>query len=108
MDPYRNTRPGTASSAGAGGGTVASVIDANKKRYLVVNDQVRRMPVGIVLLVDQSNMEDVLMAFANSPLRFQITQVTWTRFRGSLGGGGSGGGPGSNNQIVSSGPGSFG
>jgi hypothetical protein len=107
MDPYRNSRPDSASS-GSGGGTVASVIDANKKRYLVVNDQVRRMPVGVVLLVDQSNMEDVLMAFANSPLRFQITQVTWTRFRGSLGGGGGGGLFGGGNQIVSSGPGSFG
>ncbi len=80
-----------------GGGAISTVIDGNKKRYLVVNDQVRRMPVGIVVVVDQAYMQDVLLAFANSPLRFQITQVTWTRFRGTLTGlnpGGSTGEPG--------------
>ena len=45
------------------------------------------MPVGIVVVVDQSYIQDVLIAFANSPLRFQITQVIWTRFRGDLGSG---------------------
>jgi hypothetical protein len=42
------------------------------------------MPVGIVLVVDQSLIQDVLLAFANSPLRFQITQVVWTSFTGKL------------------------
>lgn len=57
------------------------------------------MPVGIVVVVDQAYMQDMLLAFANSPLRFQITQVTWTRFRDRLtglgttaGGAGPGGG----------------
>jgi hypothetical protein len=73
---------------------VAAVTDGNKKRYLVSTDQVRRMPVGIVVVVDQAYMEDVLLAFANSPLRFQITQVEWKRFTGTLAGAGSSGSAG--------------
>lgn len=69
-----------------GAGPLAAVTDGNKRRYLEVSGQVRRMPVGIVVVVDQSYMEDTLLAFANSPLRFQITQVAWTRFRGTLAG----------------------
>jgi hypothetical protein len=68
-----------------GGGTVSTVVDGNKKRYLDASAQVRRMPVGIVVVVDQTYLQDVLLAFANSPLRFQITQVAWNRYRGSLG-----------------------
>jgi hypothetical protein len=82
----------------SGGGAIAEVIDANKRRYLEVTPQVRRMPVAIVVVVDQAYMQDVLLAFANSPLQFQITQVTWKRFRDSLtstGTSGPGGGPGS-------------
>ena len=56
------------------------------------------MPVGIVLVVDQDYIQDVLLAFANSPLRFQITQVEWTRFRGPL----SGVGPSSSGNDANS------
>ncbi|HEY3787792.1 MAG TPA: hypothetical protein VGL71_03010, partial [Urbifossiella sp.] len=69
-----------------GGGDVAGVLDGNRKRYVEITQQVRRMPVAIVLVVDQAYIEDVLLAYANSQLRFQITQVHWQRFRGSLGG----------------------
>ena len=91
--------PGGAGAAGqkAGGGTLVTVIDGNKKRYIAATEQVRRMPVGLVVVVDQSYMQDVLLALSNSPLRFQITQVTWTRFRKPLdgiGGGSSAGGSG--------------
>ncbi len=81
--------PGGVGGTGAvsGGGTVDTVVNANKKRYIAVTPEVRRMPVGIVLVVDQAYMQDVLLAFANSQLKFQITQVNWARFRGSLGGG---------------------
>lgn len=96
---------GTPSAVRSGGGTVAAVLDANKKRYLVANEQVRRMPVGIVLVVDQANIQDVLLAFANSPLRFQITQVDWVRFRGNLGGAGGGSSGSTGEMIVTSGPG---
>jgi hypothetical protein len=60
------------------------VTDANKKRYIGVPGQVRRMPVALSMVVDQAYMQDVLMAYANCPLRFQITQVHWERFRGTL------------------------
>ena len=103
--------PGGAGSAGQyGGGSLETVIDGNKKRYLVVTDQVRRMPVGIVVIVDQALIEDVLLAFANSSLRFQITQVTITHFRGTLDGlnDSSSGGTGQTGNIVGSGPGKLG
>lgn len=67
-----------------GGGPIAQVIDANKKRYLTANNEVRRLPVAIMLIVDQEYIPDIIMAFANSPLQFQITQVLWNRFRDKL------------------------
>jgi hypothetical protein len=89
---------------GAGGGRGANfgpplaVLDGNKLRYIDVTSQVRRMPVAMLIVVDQSFLQDTLVAFANTPLRFQITQYHWKRFRGTLtstdGTGGLGGGPG--------------
>jgi hypothetical protein len=55
-----------------------------RNRYLETTEQVRRMPIGMVLIVDQSHVQDVLTAFAKSPLRFQTTQVEWRRYRGSI------------------------
>jgi hypothetical protein len=102
--------PGAAGGVGAAGtvgagwpvvygaGTMESTLDATKKRYIESTTQVRRMPVAIAVIVDQSYLEDTLTAFANSPLRLQITQVHWQRFRGTLGepttGGGFAGAPG--------------
>ena len=60
------------------------VLDGNRERYIEVSKQVRRMPVALVLLVDQLFMQDALVAYANSPLRFQVTQSHWKRFRGTL------------------------
>ena len=80
-----------------GGGSVAGVLDGNKKRYIDVTDQIRRMPVAITVIVDQAYMQDVLLAYANMPMRFQVTQYHWQRFRGSLGasaGGSTGGSTG--------------
>jgi hypothetical protein len=34
--------------------------------------------------VDQAHIQDVLAAFTNSKLRFQITQVHWDHFQGSI------------------------
>lgn len=58
-------------------------------RYLVVTPQVRQMPVGIVVLVDQAHIQDFLTAMANSLrpgsiLRIQPTQVDWHRYRGTF------------------------
>lgn len=80
---------GGASGASAGGptegaGVLETVTDANKKRYIGVPGQVRRMPVAVCVVVDQAYAQDVLLAYANCPLRFQITQVQWERFRGTL------------------------
>ncbi len=95
--------PGSGGSGGAaeatglleGGGSVASVLDGNKKRYIDVTNQIRRMPVAITIVVDQAYIQDVLLAYANLPMRFQITQYHWQRFRGNLGSGAGGsGGPG--------------
>ena len=81
------------------------MIDANKRRHVEITPQVRRMPVGIVVIVDQAYIQDVLLAFANSSLRFQITQVTWQRFRGNLGSDSASDstGPGGNVMIGKSG-----
>lgn len=78
-----------------GGGTVASVLDGNKKRYIDSTEQVRRMPIGIVVIVDQAYLQDVQLALANSPLRFQITQVLWNRCRKPIDAGSDSGAPGS-------------
>jgi hypothetical protein len=91
-----------------GAGTLESVVDANRRRYVDVTDQVRRMPVALVIVVDQDYMQDVLLSLANSPLRFQITQVTWNRFRGKLDYGPGGGGIRSGDEILYSGPGELG
>jgi hypothetical protein len=85
---------GAAQRAGAKFGTPAQVLDGNKERYLQETPQVRRMPVALVLLVDQMFVQDALVAYANSPLRFQVTQYHWKRFRGSLSGGPGGFMPG--------------
>jgi len=50
----------------------------------------------------------MLLAFANSPLRFQITQVTWKRFRGNLGTGSAYDGMGPGGSVLITQPGIFG
>jgi len=54
------------------------------ERYLDVTDQARRIPVGVVLIVDQEHVERVQAAFANSKLRFLTTQVVLNRYPGSI------------------------
>jgi hypothetical protein len=104
MGGTQTTRQGTL----MGAGTLESVVDANRRRYVDVTDQVRRMPVALVIVVDQDYMQDVLLSLANSPLRFQVTQVTWNRFRGKLDYGPGGGGFRSGDEILYSGPGELG
>src|SRR5262249_12205881 len=72
---------------GAGGEAVAvnSSVTQNgilRERYIdVPTEQVARMPVGMVLIVDQANISDVLTTLANSRLRSQVTQVRAQRIR---------------------------
>lgn len=82
--------PGIDGSAGASGPGIASgppmtVLNGNRLRYLEVTDQVRRMPVAFVIVVDQMFINDVLTAYSNSPFRFYIVQSHWKRFHGTLG-----------------------
>jgi hypothetical protein len=72
---------------GLGGGAASTDLTDNgvpRSRYLEKNEQVRRMPVAITLVVDQAHVQDVLRALANSRLRFQDTQVHMERFRGVI------------------------
>jgi hypothetical protein len=84
-----------ASTEGGGFGrpTAANRPSANsmipRNRYLHRTDQVRRMPIALVLVVDQSHVQDVQRALANSRLRFQNVQIHWQRFRGTLNLGGT-------------------
>jgi hypothetical protein len=70
-----------------------------RNRYVDVTDQVRRMPVGMVVVVDQAHVQDFLTAFANARLRVQTTQVHWQHLRDNIKptgdvGGSPGAGPG--------------
>lgn len=94
-----------------GAGPVATVLDGNRKRYIDVTKNVRRMPVALTLVVDQAYLEDVLMAYANCPLRFQITQVHWQRFKGPLsntGPGGTSSGSADDEPVLTTGTGTAG
>jgi len=53
-----------------------------RERYLDFTDQVRWMPIGMVLIVDQEYMQDVQLAIANSRLRIQPTQLAYHRAHG--------------------------
>ncbi len=70
---------GRSPEGGPGGGSAtAANLTPNgleRERYLLTNEQCRHLPVGMVLVVDQAAINDVLIAVANSPLRIQITQV---------------------------------
>jgi hypothetical protein len=74
---------------GRGGAAGAGANDPNttpngirRNRYIAVTDQVRHMPVAMSLVVEQSHLQDLLTAVANSRLRIQITQVQWKRSEG--------------------------
>jgi hypothetical protein len=66
---------------GAMGGTPAAA-GVERNRYLDLSDQVRRMPVGLVLVVDQARIPDVLTALTNSRLHIWVTQWEWQHTQG--------------------------
>lgn len=55
-----------------------------RARYYDVTPQVRRLPLGLVVIVDQAHVPEVLTALANCKLRFQTTQANVQHFSGSL------------------------
>jgi hypothetical protein len=54
----------------------------DRKRYYEINDQVRRIPFGMALVVDQAYIQDVLTAFENSRLRIEPCQHHYQQIRG--------------------------
>jgi hypothetical protein len=67
---------------GGDGGDAKTPNGLERNRYVEVTDQVRRLPVALLLVVDQTNVQDVLTAFANSDMRVQVTQVQVQHYRG--------------------------
>jgi hypothetical protein len=67
---------GGESGAGASRGS-GSPLNITLKRYLQITPQVRRMPIGIVLVMDQAYVQDLMAVFLNSRLRFLPTQIQW-------------------------------
>jgi hypothetical protein len=55
-------------------------------RYVKIGDTesanltARRVPVGVVLVIDQDHLARVLTSFSNSKLRFKTEQVIWSRY----------------------------
>jgi hypothetical protein len=83
--------PGPAAPAGpvAGAGVFGNPVNKtrlkqDKERYIEVTQQVRRLPVAVVLNVEQTQVDRVQAAFNNSRLRFQTSQVQLTHTAGSL------------------------
>lgn len=54
------------------------------ERYSELTPQARRLPVGVVLIVDQAHVGRVQAAFANSKMRFLTTQVLLNRYPNSV------------------------
>ena len=86
-NPLPQREGGEGLPAGPGGGGVGrplsegvTVNGLQKNRYIEVSEQLRRMPIGMALIVDQAHIQDVLTAVVNSPLRIQTTEVHWRRF----------------------------
>jgi hypothetical protein len=69
---------------GGGGAGEEAADELNPLRYTEATEQFRKMPVAVVLVMDQDSAHYALTAFEESPLRFQITQVTLTRFPQAL------------------------
>jgi len=55
-----------------------------RARYIARTEQVRRMPVALAVVTDQTYIKDILESLANTKLRYQITQVHWSRYHNDL------------------------
>jgi hypothetical protein len=71
---------------GAGGlaGVALTPNGFNPKRYVEVNDQYRRLPIAVSMIVDQDHLDRVQAAFNNSKYRFLTTQVLLNHYPGSM------------------------
>lgn len=75
---------GASAQTGRKTGTIRAVLTGNKKRYVKRTDDVRRMPVGLSVVIDNDYINDLMVEYTNSPLHFQITQTQWARYKGTL------------------------
>jgi hypothetical protein len=55
-----------------------------RDRYLQTTETSRALPLGLVLIVDQANIPDVLVTVTDSRLRIQVTQVAFNHVRGIM------------------------
>lgn len=68
-------------------GPVENLLSENKlywKRYVEITPQARRVPIGVVLIVDQEHVSRVQTAFSDMALRFLPTQVLLHRYPHTL------------------------
>ena len=77
------------STGGPGGGAGAAATELTKNgmklyRYIDTNEQVRHMPVGMVVVADDEHLAELLSAFTNSRLHIQVTQCHWDVCREKL------------------------
>ncbi|MFO0938569.1 MAG: hypothetical protein U0798_18855 [Gemmataceae bacterium] len=79
----RTMGPGMDGGTGTAAG-LEGIFQDYRMRYLEVTDQVRRTPVAIVMVVDSMYLQDVLSAYSNSKLRFQVSQFHYKRFHDKL------------------------
>jgi hypothetical protein len=86
---------GAAVSLGRKTGDPKSVLFDNRVRYVKRTADVRRMPAAVSVVIDNDYTNDLMVAYTNSPLHFQITQTQWARYKGNLPpvGGATGGTP---------------
>jgi hypothetical protein len=85
--PPRSKAPAPRAGGGAATQTSNDFTEAGlaRDRYMETpTSYVRRMPVATRLVVDQTSIQDVLTAMANSKLRIQIAQWHWARFYGDI------------------------
>jgi hypothetical protein len=83
--PPKDDKRGPAIGGAAGGNKgQLPAVDLWTDRYVEVTEQARRLPVAVVLIVDQTHVDRVLTAFNNSNLRFLETQVLLNQYPGSL------------------------
>ena len=69
---------------GKGAGGIFTVNGLVRNRYIDVNEQSRRLPVGIALIVDQTLLCRIIKSFEKSKFRFVIEQTLLNRYPGTL------------------------
>lgn len=76
---------GMGATTGSGkSGSPEAVLLGNKQRYLRRTEDVRRMPAALSVVIDRDYVNDLLIEYSNSVLRFQVTQTQWQRYRSTL------------------------